>query len=43
MPDGVIVNGWSSVIAAYSVTTVGLIIYTASLWMRRRKLERRQR
>ncbi len=42
MPDGVIVDGWASVIAAYSVTTVGLIIYAASLWQRRRRLERKQ-
>jgi lipopolysaccharide export LptBFGC system permease protein LptF len=39
MPDGVIVGGWSYVIAAYSITAVGLIAYAWSLVHRRRKAE----
>jgi hypothetical protein len=39
MPDGVIVGGWSYVVAAYSITAAGLIIYAWSLVHRRRKAE----
>lgn len=30
-PAGVIVGGWSYAIAAYSITAIGLILYTWSL------------
>jgi hypothetical protein len=39
MPDGVIVGGWSYVIAAYSITVAGLVVYAWSLVHRRRKTE----
>ena len=39
MPDGVIVGGWSYVVAAYSITAAGLIAYAWSLFHRRRKSE----
>ncbi len=39
MPDGVIVGGWSYVVAAYSITAAGLIAYVWSLVHRRRKSE----
>ena len=38
MPEGVLYGGWSFVIAAYSVTFVGLTIYTWSLLSRLRNL-----
>ena len=38
MPEGVIYEGWSFVIAAYSITGVGLVIYTWSLLSRLHKL-----
>ena len=34
--SGVITGGWNFVIAAYSITGVGLIIYTVSLFTRSR-------
>ena len=37
MPEGVIVGGWSYVIAAYSVTVVGLALYAWSLRARSRE------
>lgn len=37
-PQGVIVGGWSYVIAAYSVTAVGLGLYMWSLGTRLRRL-----
>jgi CcmD family protein len=39
MSDGVIVGGWPYVIAAYSITAVGLIAYFWSLRRRRNQLE----
>jgi len=42
MPEGVIVGGWGYVIAAYSITAAGLLVYTWSLISRLRKLERDQ-
>ena len=39
MSDGVIVGGWSYVVAAYSITAEGLIAYALSLVHRRRKTE----
>ncbi len=41
MPEGVIVGGWSYVIAAYSITAIGLVAYTWSLWYRQRTAARR--
>jgi hypothetical protein len=41
MPEGVIVGGWSYVIAAYSITTVVLVLYCASL-LRRWRAESRK-
>ncbi len=38
MPEGVIAGGWGYVIAAYSVTAVGLIAYTWSLRARLRRV-----
>ena len=38
MPEGVIYQGWSFVIAAYSITGAGLAIYVWSLLSRLRKL-----
>jgi CcmD family protein len=39
MPEGVIVGGWSYVVAAYSITAVGLAAFVWSLVRRLRKLE----
>jgi len=39
MTDGVIVGGWSYVVAAYSITVAGLAVYAWSLVHRRRKTE----
>ena len=36
MPEGVIAGGWSYVIAAYSVTLLGLLLYAWSLRRRER-------
>ncbi len=36
-PEGVIVGGWAFVIAAYCITTVGLIAYSWSLHRRIRQ------
>jgi len=36
-PTGVIVGGWSYVIAAYTITTVGLVAYAWSLVARLRR------
>jgi len=38
MPEGVIAGGWSYVIAAYTVTAVGLSVYVWSLASRLRRL-----
>ena len=38
MPEGVIYEGWSFVIAAYSITAIGLVLYVLSLVSRLRKL-----
>jgi len=37
MPEGVIVGGWNFVIAAYSITASGLILYAWSLIRRTRQ------
>ena len=37
MPEGVIYDGWSYVIAAYSITGIGLVIYVSSLFSRLRR------
>lgn len=34
MPEGVIIGGWSFVIAAYSVTAAALLVFAWSLWQR---------
>lgn len=39
MSEGVIVGGWSYVIAAYAVTGVGLVAYIWSLWRRHKQLD----
>jgi len=36
MPEGVIVGGWSYVVAAYSITIAGLLVYAWSVAWRRR-------
>ena len=41
MPEGVVVGGWGFVIAAYSVTAVGLGIYIVTLLARKRGLDKR--
>ena len=38
MPEGVIYDGWSFVIAAYAITAAGLGLFTWSLLSRLRKL-----
>jgi hypothetical protein len=43
-PEGVIVGGWSYVIAAYCITAVVLLVYTWSLHARtRRERQRKER
>jgi len=42
MPEGVIVGGWSYVIAAYSVTALGLMAHGWSLWKRWREVADRR-
>ena len=37
MPEGVIVGGWSFVVAAYCITAVGLVAYAWSLHRRTRQ------
>ena len=43
MPEGVIVGGWSYVIAAYSISTLVLVVYTWSLLRRERREGQRSR
>jgi heme exporter protein CcmD len=38
-----IVGGWSYVWSAYLVTWIGLALYAASLWSRKRQVERELR
>lgn len=40
MSEGVIIGGWSYVVAAYSITAAGLILYLLSLLARSRKSSR---
>ena len=40
MSEGVIIGGWNYVIAAYSITATGLILYTWSLVARYRRSTR---
>lgn len=40
MPEGIITGGWNYVIAAYSITTVGLALYALSLIARHRSTDR---
>jgi CcmD family protein len=42
MNEGVIIGGWNYVIAAYSITAVGLLGYAWSLIARRRKFTQRE-
>ena len=37
MPEGVIIGGWSYVVAAYTITWAGLVLYIWSLIVRLRK------
>ena len=37
MPEGVIIGGWSYVVAAYTITWAGLVLYICSLIARLRK------
>ena len=37
MPEGVIIGGWSYVVAAYTITWAGLVLYIWSLIARLRK------
>lgn len=37
MPEGIIAGGWAYVIAAYSITALGLAAYIWSLKLRSRK------
>ncbi len=37
MSEGVIVGGWSYVVAAYSITVAGLVAYSLSLIRRRQR------
>ena len=41
-PEGVIIGGWSFVIAAYTVTAVGLLLFAWSLRRRLRASERKE-
>jgi len=40
MSEGVIIGGWSYVVAAYSITIAGLILYVWSLVARHRRTSR---
>ncbi len=42
MAEGVIIGGWSYVIAAYSITIVGLVGYFWALRRRRQRAEREE-
>jgi hypothetical protein len=42
MPEGVIVGGWNFVIAAYSITATGLILYAWSLIRRTRQQQEKE-
>lgn len=42
VPSGVIAGGWSFVIAAYSITAAGLILYAWSLIRRTREARRKE-
>jgi heme exporter protein D len=42
MPEGVIVGGWAYVIAAYSITTVTLIVFAWRILKRRKNLSERE-
>ncbi|HVR27948.1 MAG TPA: CcmD family protein [Thermoanaerobaculia bacterium] len=40
-PEGVIIGGWSFVVAAYVVTAAGLVLYAWSLRSRLNKIQSR--
>ena len=40
MSEGVIIGGWGYVVAAYSITAVGLVGYIWSLRARHRRLKK---
>ena len=42
-PEGVIIGGWSFVIAAYSITAVGLLLYGWSLRARLKRVQEEDR
>lgn len=37
--NGVVQGGWSFVIAAYAITTIGFAVYAVSLFLRLRELK----
>jgi hypothetical protein len=43
MPEGVILGGWSYVIAAYSITGLGFALFAWSLYRRELAEEKRSR
>ena len=42
-PEGVIIGGWSFVIAAYSITAVGLLLFAWSLRARLKSVPKKDR
>jgi CcmD family protein len=42
MSEGVIIGGWSYVVAAYAITGVGLVAYVWSLFVRLRRSRTQQ-
>ena len=42
-PEGVIIGGWSFVIAAYSITAVGLLLFAWSLRARLKNVPKEDR
>ena len=42
MTEGVITGGWNYVVAAYSITSLGLALYALSLIARSRSIDRNE-